>query len=115
MLGTPPGKKPDSVGPQKPRYALSVRGEDAGSQAGPERRQEVTALTCKGQAGLAADDGPESVGGEALIRPGVPLFVQMADSEVASGKAVVKSVIEADFCAVQFPPKKIKNKIKTDV
>jgi len=61
-------------------------------------------LTCKGEPGLSADDGPESVGGEALVRSSILVFVQMADSEVASGQAVVSSRSGTDLCAIQFPP-----------
>lgn len=76
------------------------------SQTLDQREAEKNRLTCKGEAGLPADDGPERVGGEALIRSSILVFVQMADSEVSSRKAVVGSRFGIDFCAIQFPSEK---------
>lgn len=75
-----------------------------------KKKKRVYKLTCKCEAGLAANDGPEGVGGEALVGSSIVVFVEVADSQVASRQAEVGAArFHIDHRAVQFPPERHDN------
>lgn len=60
----------------------------------------VGSLTCKLEAGSAAEDGPLHVGGRALVNPGVLVPVQVANDQVAPRHVTPVVIPQIDECSV---------------
>lgn len=60
----------------------------------------VGSLTCKLQAGSAAEDGPPHVEGRALVHPGVLVLVQVANDQAAPRHATPVVIPQINECSV---------------